>query len=129
MGSTLNGNGAEYRKRVSQMPKPSALLRKLDAEKQLKHDLALAREVDVVTQMVQDAAFLAASDVFQMGPGRCEAFGAALRDYVNEMARVMHKDRQNDPDYVYTKEKVDQRLKKICGDKFQPWEKRYNEKH
>lgn len=29
------------------------------------------------------------------------------------------------PDMEYTKAKLDQRLKQICGDKFQPWEERY----
>lgn len=79
-------------------------------------------------QIVQDAAFLAAADVFQMGPGRCEAFGVAVREYVNEMARIMRADQQNDPEYVYTREKVDRRLRQICGDKFEPREVRYGEK-
>ena len=79
-------------------------------------------------QIVQDASFLAAADAFQMGPGRCEAFGVAVREYVNEMARIMRADQQNDPEYVYTREKVDRRLRQICGDKFEPWEVRYGEK-
>lgn len=79
-------------------------------------------------QIVQDAAFLAAADVLQMGPGRCEAFGVAVREYVNEMARIMRADQQNDPEYVYTREKVDRRLRQICGDKFEPREVRYGEK-
>lgn len=79
-------------------------------------------------QIVQDAAFLVAADVFQVGPGRCEAFGVAVREYVNEMARIMRADQQNDPEYVYTREKVDRRLRQICGDKFEPWEVRYGEK-
>lgn len=62
-----------------------------------------------------------------MGPGRVESFSNALRTYVNEMANMMHMDVNGDPEYVYTREQVDQRLKKICGDKFQPWEVRYND--
>lgn len=122
-----DGDGAARRKRAADMAKPSYLLRKIDAQKQLVHEIALSREVDRVTQMVQDAAFFAAADVFQMGPGRCEAFGAALRKYVNEMARMMCMDKEGDPECVYTKEKVDQRMKRICGDKFAPWEVRYGE--
>lgn len=109
------------------MPKPSYLIRKLQAKERLRHDLRLSREIDDAMQIVQDAAFLAAADVFHMGPGRCEAFGVAIRDYVNEMARMRVMDRKADPEYVYTREKVDARLRKICGDKFQPWEVRYGE--
>lgn len=109
------------------MPKPSALLRRMDARKQLEHDKRLEKEVHTVTQMVVDAAFLAASDVFQMGPGSCEAFANAIKKYTNEMARMMVMDKQGDPEYIYTKEKVDERLKKICGEKFQPWRERYGD--
>lgn len=41
---------------------------------------------------------------------------------------MMLADQQSDLEYVYTREKVDQRLRQICGDKFEPWEVRYGEK-
>lgn len=110
------------------MAKPSHLLRKVDAQNEAKYAYLFQRRIDMAMQIVQDAAFLAAADVFRMGPGRCEAFGVAIREYVNEMARMMRADQQSDPEYVYTRAKVDQRLRKICGDKFEPWEVRYGEK-
>lgn len=110
------------------MAKPSHLLRKVEAQNEAKYAYLFQRKVDMTMQIVQDAAFLAAADVFQMGPGRCEAFGVAIREYVNEMARMMRADQQSDQEYVYTREKVDRRLRQICGDKFEPWEVRYGEK-
>lgn len=107
------------------MAKPSYMLRKMNAKNEAKYEKLFHEKIQMTMQIMQDAAFLAAADVFQMGPGRCEAFGAAIRDYVNEMALMMYEDQKSDPEYVYTREKVDQRLKQICGDKFQSWEERY----
>lgn len=121
------GSGAARRKAAPAMSKPSHLLRKIKAQNEAKYDYLFRKKIDMAMQIVQDAAFLAAADVFQMGPGRCEAFGAAIRDYVNEIASTMCTDQEGDPEYVYTREKVDQRMRKICGDKFEPWEVRYGE--
>lgn len=50
-----------------------------------------------------------------------------MNGYVMEMARMIVDDAKDDPDLAYTREKVDQRLRKICGEKFDPWEVRYND--
>ena len=76
-------------------------------------------------QEVVDSAFMAASDVFQMGPGRCEAFGQKIIEYRDEIAKLINSDYEDDQELVYAKAKIDQRLKQICGDKFEPWEVRY----
>lgn len=47
--------------------------------------------------------------------------------FCNEMAAIRAEDKKSDPQYVFTREKVDARLKQICGDKFDPWEVRYGE--
>lgn len=109
------------------MSKRNYLLHQMNAKNEAKYASLFQRKISMTMQIVQDAAFLAASDVFQMGPGRCEAFGVAIRNYVNEIAKTMYDDQKGDLDYVYTREKVDQRLKQICGDKFDPWEVRYGE--
>lgn len=90
-----------------------------------KYRALFQRKMDTLQQMCVDAAFLAAADVFQMGPGRCEAFGEAMMGYLHEMARLMVDDAKDDPGMEYTKEKVDRRLRQICGEKFEPWEVRY----
>lgn len=109
------------------MAKPSYLLRKVTAQSEAKYDYLFRKKIVMAMQMVQDAAFLAAADVFQMGPGRCEAFGVAIREYMNDITKMMDTDQGDDAKYVYTREKVDQRMKQICGDKFVPWEVRYGE--
>lgn len=101
------------------------MIRRMEEKYRIKYDILFTKKLSMAMQIVQDSAFLAAADVFKMGPGRCEAFGNAIQDYVNEIAKTMDKDQDGDPEYVYTREKVDERLRKICGDKFQSWEKRY----
>lgn len=53
------------------------------------------------------------------------ALRRTMMDYLHEMARLMVEDAWDDPNMVYTKEAVDRRLRKICGEKFEPWEVRY----
>lgn len=76
-------------------------------------------------QQVMDAAFIGSATVFHMGPGRCEAFGKATMEALYEIARLVNEDYADDKNLIYAKEKIDQRMKKICGDKFEPWEVRY----
>lgn len=108
--------------------KSNQMLNKLKAQYELKYRILFDRKMDMVMQLTYDSAFLAAADVFHMGPGRCETFGTALNGYLTEIAEMMNEDQNGDKDYIYTKEKVDQRLKQICGEGFDPWEVRYGEK-
>lgn len=87
-----------------------------------EYDNDLARSIVAWRQMCIDAAFMAAADKFHMGTTRCEAFGQAMVDYLNEIVNTMHDDTD---DAQYAKAKIDERLHQICGDKFQPWEERY----
>lgn len=80
----------------------------------------------VHTQMCLDAAMIAANEVFNMGPTRCEDFACAFTEALNEIAHMTVNDAKGDKDLWYTKAKVDDRLKKICGDKFAPWDERYS---
>lgn len=107
------------------MAKPSGMLRKLEQKSELKYRIEFLNKIEILRQMCIDSAFMAANDVFQMGPGRCEQFGKAMVNYLDEMCGMMIEDGKTDYDLTYTCEKVDQRLKKICGDKFYPWEERY----
>lgn len=40
---------------------------------------------------------------------------------------MMFEDQMDDPEFVYTKARVDRRLKEICGENFEPWEVRYGQ--
>lgn len=82
----------------------------------------LAESRAIHTQMCLDAAVIAANEVFNMGPSRAPAFSAAFSQALVEIAEMTVSDT---PDMEYTKTKLDQRLKQICGDNFQPWEERY----
>ncbi len=107
------------------MSKPSGLLRRMNQKNDLKYKVAFWEKMDILKQFCVDSAFMAANDVFQMGPGRCEEFGRAMIGYLEELCAMINEDGKTDEDLTYTREKVDQRLKKICGSKFQPWEERY----
>ncbi len=83
--------------------------------------------VERLQQMFVDAAFIAANKVLKMGPGRCEEFGNEMINSINELARMVVDDAKDDPAFEYAKAQIDRQLKRICGDKFEPWEVRYCE--
>ena len=83
---------------------------------------AASRRTNTAVQMAKDAAMIAANEALQMGPGRAEAFSNAFDLALVEIAKLTVGDT---PDMEYTTAKVDQRLEAICGDKFQPWDERY----
>lgn len=88
--------------------KRNAMLARIEAAAEARYQKRLHASMDMLLQMCLDAAMIAANEVFNMGPSRVEAFCNAFSE-----------------DMEYTKAKLDQRLKQICGDKFQPWEERY----
>lgn len=86
-------------------------------------------KVNMTLQIGQDAAVIAAGDVLGLGPERAGEFLAAYVETVNEIAAMMSKDIDDDPDYDYTKGKTDEVVLKVVGPElFQPWEVRYGEK-
>ena len=105
--------------------KKNGYLQRMERKNEGKYRQAFLGKMDMLQQMCVDAAFLAAADVFEMGPGRCGKFGTAMMDYLHEMARLMVEDARDDPGMEYARETVDRRLRKICGEKFEPWEVRY----
>lgn len=110
------------------MARQSGLLKRMKAESAAKASATTWKNIMTACQMVTDAAVLAAHDVFQLGPGRAVKFVAAIKKYTNEIAALLVEDGKTDRDYIYTREKVDQRLKQICGENFDPLEVRYGEK-
>ena len=69
-----------------------------------------------------DAALIAANDVLQLGPGRAKEFADAYSQALTEIANMAVDDTK---DLEYSKAKLDERLKQICGENFVPWEGRY----
>ena len=89
----------------------------------LKNDRS--ERIIIHTQMCLDAAMMAANDVFNMGESRCQEFASRFSHYVAEIAQTTIEDSR---DMEYTKERIDNRLRAICGKHFVPYEVRYGRK-
>lgn len=107
------------------MPKPSHILRQMNAKNEAKYALEFHRKMDILLQMCCDSALIAANDVFGAGPVRAKRFQDVFQRTVNEIAKMTVDGAKDDEEIVYVKDKLDQRLKQICGDEFRPWEERY----
>lgn len=69
---------------------------------------------------------MAAHDTLGMGPGRAGNFLRAYIEAMNEMARMIVDDQQDDKEFIYAKAKIDGKIKAIVGEKnFIPWEERH----
>ena len=74
----------------------------------------------VLSQMHLEVAIIAANKVLNLGPTRVLAFEKAFRETLQDVL-----DGKTDKQLWYTKAKLDERLKQIYGEHFQPWEVRY----
>lgn len=109
--------------------KPNAMLARLQEQADAKYRMLFHLKMDMLMQMGQDAAMIAAHDVLGMGPGRAEQYCAAYIKTVNDMARMVCEDQADDGDFVYAKAKIDQQIRAIVGEQnFCPWEERYGYK-
>lgn len=109
------------------MAKKSAMLSNLDAYYKNKYEQLFLKKMRMVGQIGQDAGMMAAKDVFGMGQKRALDFAVAYREYFNEICRMIKDDTVGDDEFWETKEKVDRKLKQICGESFDPWEVRYQD--
>ena len=103
------------------------LLRRIEAKYAAHYAALYHAKIGMTLQIAQDAAMIAANEVLQMGPGRAKEFAMAFTEAVNDIGTMMFEDQMDDPEFVYTKARVDRRLKEICGENFQPWEERYGQ--
>ena len=101
--------------------KENAYLRKVKSE--VNKQILQSKKIYI--QMCLDAAMIAANEVFNMGPTRCTEFANAFSDALNTIAKTTVDDAKSDKSLWYTKDKLDERLKKICGEHFVPWDQRY----
>lgn len=110
------------------MAKSNAMLARIEANIEAQYNRLFHAKMDVLTQMGQDAAMIAANEVLGLGPGRAETFRKAYAKAMTDMARMAVEDHQDDEDFWYAKAKIDQRIKSIVGEEnFVPWEVRYGE--
>lgn len=110
---------AEYQAKLDAIE--AEIREKVQAEYQMKFDASM----DMLAQLCCDVAFIAANRVFQMGEKRSKQFCDVLVEELDWAAALIDEDKQADKDYIYAKAKIDERLKQICGENFQPWEVRY----
>ena len=108
------------------MPKHNPMLARIEAAAEARYKIRFHKSLDMLLQMGQDAAMIAAHDVLQLGPGRAEDFCIAYREAINDMARRVVDDQMDDPEFVYAQAKIAEQIRAIGGAaKFQPWEVRY----
>ena len=102
--------------------KPNAFLRQIEARYEAK--MRITRLFAI--QWAIDAAVIAANRVFQRKGDIIVKFINEMNTIIQEIAQMTVDDAKADSEIVYTKETVDGLLRGILGDKFQPWEERYD---
>ena len=115
------------------MAKQNPMLAKIEEKYRREYELKLTSarashliQLDMALQQAADAAMMAIDDVFDVNEYSAEKFYVAHVQYVNQMARLMLDDYEDDKEMLHTKTDIDRRLKQIVGDNFEPWEERYN---
>ena len=93
-------------------------------QKQKAKEISLNRKL--MMQFCADAAIMAANDIFQRKGEKLVEFHNKFCEYAEGIAALVIEDARADEEIVYTKAKVDSRLHDLLGDKFQPWEERYD---
>lgn len=107
------------------MPKTSPMLKKMKDEMEAKYRAAFHAKLDMLLQMGQDCAIIAANEILNMGAGRAPQFCKCYTETLNEMALLI--DQDDDPEFLWAKSKIDGRIRAIVGEEnFAPWELRYH---
>lgn len=110
---------------MSNKNKPNAMLAKRDAAIYARY----RHQLDIANQMCFDAATIAANEVLGMGKGRAPQFGQVMMETLNEIATMTINDAKDDKEFIYTREALDRKLKRIVGEEnFVSWEVRYGGK-
>ena len=100
-----------------------ALLQAQKAIQQLQHDNHVIKGFTV--QQCLDVALIALHNEFHFGPKMTARFESAFLDTFMAYAQMCVDDAVDDPEIVYTKEKMDRALRAACGENIRPFEERY----
>ena len=104
-----------------QNPKQNSLLAEFEAKLEARY----RRKLATTMQMCFDVAVVTANDVFKMGETRAPVFEKQYSENYAKMCAMLLQD-ENDPELEYSRTKIDERLRKIVGEKnFVPWDERY----
>lgn len=102
--------------------KQNPLLAKYEAMLEARYQ----KQLSIAMQIGLDAAVIAANEVLGMGAGRAAKFAAAQIEAVNKISNMIVVEDKDDPEMLWTKAKVDERIRKIVGEaNFVPWDERY----
>ena len=104
------------------MAKPSAFAMKMQA----KQAAEINYHRKFTTQWCEDAAILAANEVFQRRGDKLVEFRDAYRRWADDIASMTIDDAKGDKSLEYTKDRLDGRLRAVLPEKdFEDWGKRY----
>lgn len=93
------------------------------AERAIKEDAALTEVQAFTAQLLCDLFIVAMNDAVGFGYSRCKKVIDQVTENYIEYCKIWKSDTS---DREYAKAVIDRRLKEICGDNFEPWEKRYS---
>ena len=95
------------------------------AKIQARHEMELAFQRRFTIQQCADMLLIAANDEFGFGADRLNRLEEVFFSVFTEYADMAIEDGKDDPDIVYTRDKLDRKLQQIMGPHFRPWEERY----
>lgn len=99
----------------------NGMLQKLEAKYEAKNRYTRLFSV----QQSYDMVAIAANEAFGFGPERVKTLLETLDKVYTEYATMVLEDAKTDKEIWYAKDKIDSKLKAICGKYFIPWEERY----
>lgn len=105
--------------------KQNPMIAKIEAKYKSEYKAKFERQMEMAMQLICDASFLASNRMFHMGPARAPEYRKIQEEELKWIIELIRADQEDDPDFEYAKAKVDERLKQICGENFQPWSERY----
>ena len=76
-------------------------------------------------QQCKDLAMIAAAEMFGMDPKRANQFSQIYDEIFTEYATMVVEDTK---EIEYSKVKIDEKLQRICGENFMPFDERYEMK-
>ena len=107
------------------MAKPSPMIQKLIARERAASALKVEHSVSFAKALTQDAAVLAAHEMFGMSQGRVLDFVVLLCRHIVDWQALIDLDRADDPEMVASKERIDRVMRPIYGEWMPEFDVRY----
>lgn len=98
--------------------KQSGFLARMTAQKE-REKLETLR---FTRQLITDMSVIALNNVFGFGAERLKKYADEMLRVYEEYADIWNRDTA---DTEFSRDKLDQKLRQICGEYFKPWEVRY----